>query len=121
MDHKAIVNDFLNSYYQTMMTNKMALKKFYTSGSFMSYERSEHRGVEQIEKKLGNLSFKTIQYDFQDYDLQPSPIDGGFVIFVTGKLIMDGQNNFDFAQMFQLLPNNQGGYFIFNDIMRLVY
>jgi len=34
---------------------------------------------------------------------------------------MDDSEFYKFAQMFQLLPNGQGGFYVHNDIFRLVY
>lgn len=87
------------------MSNRENLINFYTDNSCFSYERSEHKGLQAISEKLKSFSFKQIQYNFDDYDVQPSPIDGGLVIFVAGELQLDGSDNFKFAQMFQLVPN----------------
>jgi len=41
---------------------------------------------------------------------------------VTGALLVDEeQRPMNYAQTFQLLPDGQGSYFVFNDIFRLIY
>lgn len=41
---------------------------------------------------------------------------------VTGALLVDEeQRPMNYSQTFQLLPDGQGSYFVFNDIFRLVY
>ena len=120
MDSQEIVKSFLNSYYQTMMTNRPGLINFYTESSCFSYERSEHKGLQSINEKLAGFSFKSINYNFDEFDVQPAPIEGGLVIMVVGELQLDGSDNFRFSQVFQLLPNGNGGYYLHNDIFRLI-
>ena len=121
MDTNQVVVSFLDAYYKTMMNDRKSLVNFYTESSCMTYTGTEHKGLTQIMEKFNGMSFKSINYKFDNYDVQPSPSNGGLVIFVTGSLVMDGENNFTFAQVFQLLPNQQGGYYLFNDMFRLIY
>ena len=102
------------------MNDRESLLNFYTEESCFSYERSEHKGLQAIGEKLSSFSFKKINYNFDDYDVQPSPVSGGLVICVVGQLQLDGSDNFNFSQIFQLVPNGSGGYYLHNDIFRLV-
>lgn len=120
-DTNAIVQAFLEAYYKSMMNDRPSLANFYTDSSLMSYTGTEHTGKVQIMEKFNSMSYKTINYNFDNYDVQPSPLNGGLLIFVTGSLVMDGENKFVFSQVFQLLPNQSGGYFLFNDMFRLIY
>lgn len=67
-----------------MMTDRPSLINFYTEDSCFSFERSDHKGLVAINEKLGSFSFQTISYNFDEYDVQPSPIQGGLFIFVVG-------------------------------------
>ena len=44
----------------------------------------------------------------------------GAIIVVVGDVQLDGENQFKFSQTFVLLPNNQGGFFISNEIFRFI-
>jgi hypothetical protein len=44
-------------------------------------------------------------------DFQQSPVANGILIFVTGNIQMDGDSEFDFSHVFQLLQNANGGYY----------
>lgn len=105
MDTQNLINTFLNTYYTTMQMDRQNMCNFYLDDSYMSYERSEHLGLQSIMEKFNSFTFKTIQYHFDEFDAQPSPIEGGFIIMVIGELQMDGSDNFKFAQTFHLLPN----------------
>ena len=93
---------------------------FYTEDSYLSFEGSKTKGLKDIMNKIDSLTFKNIKYNFDVYDLHPSPIPDGLLIMVTGTLQMDGENTFKFSQTFQLVKTNQGNYFLFNDIFRLI-
>ena len=46
----------------------------------------------------------------------------GIVVFVTGKLAVDGSTNpLNFAESFVLMPTPEGSWYIHNDTFRLNY
>ena len=45
MNPQEVANQFLNAYYQNMQNNRANLLNMYNDNSFMSYNRSEHRGI----------------------------------------------------------------------------
>jgi len=54
-------------------------------------------------------------------DVQPSPQQGGILVFVSGVILIEGQEHpLKFSQIFQLLPD-AGNYYIFNDLFRLSF
>ncbi len=112
-----IVPNFLNTYYGAVMNNRPSLINFYRENSCLSYEGDNRKGIKDIMDKFESLSFKTIQYDFENHDFQPSPM-GGLIISVNGKLLMDGENKFDFFQVFHLMQDGAGNWFLSNDIFR---
>ncbi|CAD8086739.1 unnamed protein product (macronuclear) [Paramecium tetraurelia] len=118
---QTIAQQFLQQYYQTLMTNKMGLIQFYTDASHMTYGGQQHDGLKQINEKLESLAFQKIVYKIDDMDVQPGALENSLFIFVTGQLQMDDAETYKFSQSFQILPNGQGGLYVHNDIFRLVY
>lgn len=71
---------------------------------------------------LQSLPFSKIQHQVATLDAQPSSESGGILVQVTGALLVDEeQRAMNYTQTFQLLPDGQGSYFVFNDIFRLIY
>ncbi|CAD8099117.1 unnamed protein product [Paramecium sonneborni] len=118
---QSIAQQFLQQYYQTLMTNKMSLIQFYTDASIMTYGGEQYNGIKSINQKLESLSFQKIVYKIDDMDVQPGAVQNSLFLFVTGQLQMDDSDTFKFSQSFQILPNGQGGLYVHNDIFRLVY
>ncbi len=120
MDPLALSKEFLQQYYGTLMTNRKELIKFYTDASTMTYNGDVHVGRKQIEHKIESFGFQKIVYSLDTPDVQPGPIPGSLLIFVTGRLQMDDTDNFKFCQIFNICPNGQGGLYCHNDIFRTV-
>ena len=118
MNPQELVTNFLNAYYGAMMNNRPSMANFYNDSSILSYEGDNRAGLKEIKDKFEGLSFKTIQFNFENHDFQPTPM-GGLLVSVNGKLLMDGENNFGFYQIFHLVPDNNGGWFLSNDMFRL--
>ncbi|KAK4992710.1 Nuclear transport factor 2, partial [Elasticomyces elasticus] len=69
-----------------------------------------------------SLPFKDVKHQVASVDAQPSSESGGILVLVAGALIVDEeQKPMSYTQAFQLLPDGQGSYFVFNDVFRLVY
>ncbi len=117
MNPQELAGNFLNTYYSTMMSNRTQMVNFYREDSCLSYEGDNRRGIKDIMDKFDGLSFKTIQYNFENHDFQPTPMNG-LLIGVNGKLLMDGENNFSFFQIFHLMQDNAGAWYLSNDIFR---
>ena len=118
MEPQELVTNFLNTYYGTMISNRETMINFYRENSCLSYEGDHRRGLKDILEKFRGLSFKNIQYNFENHDFQPSPM-GGLLVAVNGKLLMDGENNFAFFQVFHLMQDQASNWFLSNDIFRL--
>lgn len=70
---------------------------------------------------MQDLPFGKIQHRVDTKDAQPSNESGGILVMVTGALLIEGeQRPMSYVQTFQLMPEN-GTYFIFNDVFKLVY
>ena len=54
-DFQTVGQQFIQHYYQTMMTNRQGLSALYSDQSLMTYEGEQFMGTEQIMGKLGQL------------------------------------------------------------------
>ena len=121
MDFQAIAKQFLDHYYQTMSNNRAEALNFFTNDSCMTYEGDSFKGVAKIKDKLEAMGTASIKYQFDEYDLQPGPQANSLLILVIGAMKVDNDPPFQFCQTFQLCPNGKGGFYLHNDVMRLIY
>ncbi len=57
-----------------MKSNRGNLLNMYNNNSVMHYNNDLNVGLESIKAKLDSFSFKSIEYKFDNYDVQPMPI-----------------------------------------------
>lgn len=68
------------------------------------------QGAEAIVQTLTSLSFRTVRHVVKTVDAQPT-VGNGVIVFVSGDLFVDGENNpIKFSQVFNLQPNNGSFY-----------
>ena len=88
----------------------------------LSFENEGFQGKDKIMNKLVNgVKFKSIQHQPKTLDCQPSG-QGGLLVMVTGKLIIDNEKNpLLFSETFHLLPtdNQLKQFWVHNCIFRL--
>ena len=113
-----LAEEFLNTYYATMMNNRNQLINFYTDNSTLTYEGQTYRGLKEISEKFEGFSFNKIQFGLENFDHQESCIQGGLMILLSGKLTLDDQNKLQFSQFFHLLPNGNT-YYVHNELFRV--
>lgn len=88
----------------------------------LTFETSAVQGVSGIIEKLTALPFKKVVHQVATLDAQPSNESGGILVMVTGALLVDEeQRPMNYTQVFQLLPDGAGSFFIFNDVFKLIY
>ncbi|KHN44448.1 Nuclear transport factor 2 [Glycine soja] len=135
MDPDALAKAFVEHYYSTFDTNRNNLANLYQEGSMLSFEGQKIQGSHNIVAKLTSLPFqhyavaKLTSLPFQQchhsistVDCQPSGVNAGMLVFVSGNLQLAGeQHALKFSQMFHLIPTPQGSYYVLNDIFRLNY
>ncbi|KAI9832895.1 MAG: Nuclear transport factor 2 [Sarea resinae] len=115
-------DQFVAFYYKTFDENRQNLAMLYRDESMLTFEGNPVQGAAQIVEKLGSLPFQKVQHQYSTADAQPSGGAGGIIVMVTGALLVDEeQKPMSYTQTFQLLPDGQGSYFVFNDVFRLVY
>lgn len=118
-----IANIFLEQYFGAMQLNRegrQSLINFYSNASQMTYTGSHFKGLKDIAEKIESFGFESIQYQNMTSDVQEGPIPGSMLVFVSGHLMMDGSEQFRFSQIFNIVPNGSGGYYIHNDIFSII-
>ncbi|CAD6572746.1 MAG: Nuclear transport factor 2, partial [Tremellales sp. Tagirdzhanova-0007] len=90
--------------------------------SMLTWENTPIMGTTGIMEKLQGLPFAKVAHRVLTLDAQPaSSAVASILVLVTGQLLVDdGQNVLQYSQMFHLVPEG-GGYFVQNDVFRLVY
>ena len=120
MNLQNLATEFLNAYYNTMMTDRSQMVNYYRENSQMSYEGDAKSGLKQINDKFVGLSFKSIAYQFEGMDFQPTIIPNTLIIAVNGTLNMDNENTFNFFETFLVTQDNNGNFYVANDLFKLI-
>jgi hypothetical protein len=117
-----VAKQFIEFYYNTFDTDRKTLNGLYREQSMLTFESASVLGVSSIVEKLTSLPFEKVKHQVATLDAQPTMVDGGIVILVTGQLLVDEeQRPMNYTQAFQLARDESGQYFVFNDIFKLVY
>ncbi|MFE7593744.1 nuclear transport factor 2 family protein [Kitasatospora sp. NPDC057512] len=126
MDFNSIANSFVQHYYATFdggLATRNNLASLYHPESMLTWEGKQVQGVPGIIETISRPELAVVKHSVTSSDAQPAP-GGGVLVAVTGSLALD--NAFDkpmlFTETFNLqpLPNQPGGFFIYNQILRLV-
>lgn len=96
-----------------------ALSGLYQPTSMMTFEGTQVSGSEAIIAKFKTMG--PVSHQMKEMDVQPSSSPNAILIFVTGAIKINGGNPLHFCQMFQLVSNSPGNYYIHNDVFRLNY
>ncbi|KAL9328858.1 hypothetical protein ACSQ67_003861 [Phaseolus vulgaris] len=139
MDPDTLAKAFVEHYYSTFDTNRPSLANLYQDASMLTFEGQKIQGASNIVAKLTSLPFQQCHHTISTVDCQPSGVNGGMLVFVSGNLQLAGeQHTLKFSQvlppplplslslslfvrMFHLMPTPQGSYYVLNDIFRLNY
>ncbi|EFP12684.1 hypothetical protein GCK72_002638 [Caenorhabditis remanei] len=123
-DYENIATAFIQHYYAKFdngdgMARAQGLADLYDpENSYMTFEGQQAKGRDGILQKFTTLGFTKIQRSITVVDSQPL-YDGSIQVMVLGQLKTDDDPINPFSQVFILRPNNQGSYFIGNEIFRL--
>ncbi|KAL8960812.1 MAG: hypothetical protein Q9193_002546 [Seirophora villosa] len=141
-DFHSVAEQFTTFYYSTFDRKRedLAALYYFSSGqqsfaktelpphgeqrdqSMLTFESSPVQGTSGIVEKLVSLPFEVIKHLVKTFDAQPSNEQGGIIVMVTGALLVDEeQRPMNYTQVFQLLPDGAGSYFVFNDMFKLIY
>ncbi|GAM88017.1 hypothetical protein ANO11243_060460 [Dothideomycetidae sp. 11243] len=122
LDFQAIAQQFTEFYYKTFDADRQQLLPLYKDHSMLTFENAPTQGATSIIEKLTSLPFGKVQHEVASLDAQPSNENGGILVLVSGRLLVDEeQRPMSYTQTFQLLPDGAGSYYVFNDIFRLIY
>ncbi|KAJ1985440.1 Nuclear transport factor 2 [Dimargaris cristalligena] len=121
-DINTVAKQFTDYYYSTFDNNRAQLANLYKDVSMLTFEGTPILGGNSITEKLVSLPFQKVAHQVSTLDAQPSnPTTGSILVNVTGKLLIDEeQNPQQFSQTFNLIPEG-GSYWVYNDIFRLNY
>ncbi|KAL8923990.1 MAG: hypothetical protein Q9208_004274 [Pyrenodesmia sp. 3 TL-2023] len=116
------VEQFTEFYYTTFDRDRSELGPLYRDQSMLTFESAAVQGTSNIVEKLVSLPFGKIKHQIATFDAQPSNEQGGILVMVTGALLIDEEERpMNYTQIFQLLPNGSGSYFVFNDMFKLIF
>lgn len=109
-----IAESFLKVYVETFSTSREKLAAVYEDASTMTFEGTTLKGKAAIGGAVAKIPIPLGKaHRLVTTDLQPSPSAGAVLVMVTGD-IADNK----FQQVFQLVPNGSGSFYIHNDIFR---
>ncbi|URD98648.1 Nuclear transport factor 2 (NTF2) domain [Musa troglodytarum] len=121
---QVIGNAFVQQYYQILHQSPEMVHKFYQDSSIVNRPNSDGEmtsvtTMQAINEKIMSLDFRNCFTEIKTIDSQLS-YQNGVLIVVTGSFI--GQENVKskFAQSFFLAPQENGGYFVLNDVFRFL-
>uniref|UniRef100_A0A453G5B0 NTF2 domain-containing protein n=2 Tax=Aegilops tauschii subsp. strangulata TaxID=200361 RepID=A0A453G5B0_AEGTS len=121
---QVICSVFVEQYYHILHETPDQAHKFYQDTSRIGRTGSD--GVMEYVTTLPEISKKIMAMDFSKYLTEIETADavlshnGGVLIVVTGSLTMVDDFCQRFTQSFFLAPQDGGGYFVLNDIFRLI-
>lgn len=126
---KMIAKQFCTAYYKTMQTNRPLISKFYRETSMLTFQGEEYKGLAAITGKLTSLGGKgeddetisaSVLYKLAKCDIQVSKARNSLVLLLVGKLSIDREDPIQFAHVVHLTTDDGAGWYIFNDIFRLM-
>ncbi|KEY67666.1 hypothetical protein S7711_03919 [Stachybotrys chartarum IBT 7711] len=113
---------FIEFYYNTFDSDRKNLGNLYREQSMLTFESASVLGANAIVEKLTSLPFEKVKHQVSTLDAQPTNLDGGIIILVTGQLLVDEEGRpMNYTQAFQLARDPSGNYFVYNDLFKLVY
>eukprot|EP00602_Paraphysomonas_sp_CaronLab_P000424 CAMPEP_0185017326 /NCGR_PEP_ID=MMETSP1103-20130426/289_1 /TAXON_ID=36769 /ORGANISM="Paraphysomonas bandaiensis, Strain Caron Lab Isolate" /LENGTH=122 /DNA_ID=CAMNT_0027546675 /DNA_START=66 /DNA_END=434 /DNA_ORIENTATION=+ len=121
MSADEVASAFIQHYYSTLDSNPGALSGLYQPQSTLSFEGNKFVGPQSICEKLVSLGKLEHNSSAFSVDVQLGADSNALLIFVVGRLTINGENPLHFTQMFQLVATGPGQYYVHNEIFRLVY
>ena len=119
MDAQQIAQQFVQHYYTTFDSNRQNLVSLYQSESMLTYEGTTVKTPQEIVAKLCQINAQKLRHKINTSDIQPT--GAGILIYVTGSLSVDDGPEMPFSEVFHLLPTNQGGFWLLNQVFRFAF
>lgn len=121
---QVVGNLFVQQYYDILHLSPNIVFQFYQDTSKLG--RPEEDGsvsitttMKAINDKILSLHYEDLRAEIKSIDAQES-FNGGVSLLVTGYLTDKDNGIRNFAQSFFLAPQDQGGFFVLNDMFRYV-
>lgn len=119
---QVVGNAFVQQYYNILHHSPDIVYKFYQDSSILG--RPEEDGsmsstttMQAINDKIVSLHYEDLRAEIKSIDSQES-FNGGVFVLVTGYLMGKDSEIRKFTQSFFLAPQDQGGFFVLNDMFR---
>eukprot|EP00744_Colponema_vietnamica_P010340 GILI01014621.1.p1 GENE.GILI01014621.1~~GILI01014621.1.p1 ORF type:complete len:125 (+),score=32.09 GILI01014621.1:75-449(+) len=110
---------FINQYYQVFCGDRRQLGGVYRDSSLMTWSGEQLQGIQGIMTKMTTMTFTTAQFKPEDVDCHPS-LSGGIIVVVNGECHLDSEAHpLKFNDVFHL-AQDQGGWYISNQLFRIV-
>eukprot|EP01100_Stratorugosa_tubuloviscum_P006772 TRINITY_DN287_c3_g2_i1.p1 TRINITY_DN287_c3_g2~~TRINITY_DN287_c3_g2_i1.p1 ORF type:complete len:119 (+),score=38.80 TRINITY_DN287_c3_g2_i1:104-460(+) len=113
-----IPDAFIKHFYSTWGTNRSNLVNLYQAESMLTVEGKKYQGPQDIINKF--LEMGQVTHQPSKFDAQPS-INGGFLVYTCGLLVIGNNAPVNYSQVFHLLPipGQPTGFFVYNHIYSL--
>ncbi|WP_078891680.1 nuclear transport factor 2 family protein [Streptomyces sp. NRRL S-350] len=126
MDFMSVASAFVQHYYTSFGGGDAARKGLaglYRPESMLTWEGAQAQGQANIAATLTRPELADIRHRVSTSDAQPAP-GGGVLVSVTGVLAVDdaADKPLPFTETFDLqpIPGRPGGFFIHNQVFRLI-
>ncbi|KAI3429203.1 uncharacterized protein J3R85_008632 [Psidium guajava] len=121
-DPKSVGNAFIKQYYSILHDSPQVAHRFYHDISELSRPGPDGQMISATT--LQGINEKILSLDYEKYNIEILTADaqasykGGVQVLVTGSLMGEDNIKRIFSQSFFLAPQENGGYFVLNDIFR---
>ncbi|KAF8315805.1 nuclear transport factor 2 domain protein [Clavulina sp. PMI_390] len=126
MSFPEIARAFVSHYYPTFDSGLSArnnLASLYRPESMLTWESNQVQGTQNIIAQLTKPGLEKVKHAVTTTDAQPSP-GNGVVVVVTGSMVIDEAYDkpLTFTETFHLqpIPGQPGGFFVYNQIFKLI-
>lgn len=84
---------FVDHYYHLFDNDRPSLSSLYQPMSMLSFESQRLEGIDNICNKLNQLPSGQCHHAISTIDTQPSSFPRGNMVFVSGSLLLPGQDD----------------------------
>eukprot|EP01055_Gregarina_sp_Pseudo9_P003963 Gregarina_sp_Pseudo_9__3962@NODE_4105_length_485_cov_303_000000_g3776_i0_p1_GENE_NODE_4105_length_485_cov_303_000000_g3776_i0NODE_4105_length_485_cov_303_000000_g3776_i0_p1_ORF_typecomplete_len142_score20_66NTF2/PF02136_20/3_7e22Mtr2/PF10429_9/0_016DUF4518/PF15008_6/0_01_NODE_4105_length_485_cov_303_000000_g3776_i060434 len=120
LDVQTLATQFLENYYAALSSNRACLATFYNDNSTLNWEQRVYKGTSEIGECFGKMSAGGLQFPNIEKEVQITP-GNGVLILVTGHVTIDGGSPIGFSQVFLLMPTQEGGWYINNEVFKFAF
>ncbi|CAN6212962.1 unnamed protein product [Urochloa humidicola] len=114
MDSDSKAKAFVDRYYATFDTNRVAMVGLFQEGSMLTFGGETFVGAAAIIAKLTSLQFSSCKHEVTTMDYQPSGPAGGMLVVVSGIMHFDVEPLLKFTQVFHFMPVEAENFYVQN-------